>query len=204
MGKEKNATVESATDAAILEISHKLRQMGYSHAEANKVIDLAMNLKPKHTLTLDSNNPFTRNIRVEDVNAVAAYLAQVKNDPSSKILNTIPLEIKGSLVNFKSQMETGPVSGFSCVVKIGTHQFTTVLKPSQEETSPISGKDNERKQQLSDLLLSPDNVLRVIELNRNGVPGNDVEIPKSQFIQSYQSAFSDNRDSVVVKPARKS
>ncbi len=192
MAQEQKTATDMQT--AEMDIFKRLRQAGYSPNDANGLIRLAsIQASGKNAeVTVSSNNPFTRNIQLADLNKVAKALTDVKKNPGAEEQIVGKLDIKGPEKMGSGSSGSTQLTGVLCTVQVGSHTYTAQLTKSLEGTGI--------KQQLSDLIKTG-GVLQVTEFNT--VTGQDVAVTNSTFREAYNRAFSEDPGSVKVKPLKR-
>ncbi len=192
MAQDQKTKTDTEMQTAQMDVFKRLLDAGYSRNQANGLIDLANSQLAGKSVTVSSENPFTRNIQLGDVNSVANALSAVKKNPGARQEIVTRLDIKGPEKATTAPVGSAQLTGFLCAVKIGEHNYTAQL------TAPLEGKD--LKQQLSSLLKTG-GVVQVTE--RSAVSGNDVPVTNTQFQEAYNRAFAEDPARVSVKTMKR-
>ena len=195
MAEAEKMRTATEMQMAEMDIFKLLTKAGYTANQANGLMDLARiqaSGKDKH-VTVSSDNPFTRNIQLADLNKVAGALATIKSDPSRKDTVVRQLDIKGPEKLGSTQSGSTQLTGYLCTVEFGVHSYTAKL------AEPLVGTG--LKQQLSNLLNIPGAVLQVTE--RNSVTGHDEPVTKAQFQENYVKALSQDPDRVSLRTMKR-
>lgn len=193
MAEAQKTKTATEMQSAEMDIFKLLTKSGYTPNQANGLIDLARVQASGKTksVTISSDNPFTRNIQLADLNKVASALANIRSDPSRKDMVVRQLDIKGPEKLGSVQSGSVQLTGFLCAVKIGGDSYTVHL------AAPLEGTGI--KQQLSQVLETPGAVLQVTK--RNIVTGNDDKVANFQGV--FNNALSDASVKVTVTPLKK-
>jgi hypothetical protein len=192
MAQAQETKTATEMQTAEMEMFKRLLDAGYSRNQANGLINLAKTQLAGGNVTVSSENPFTRNLALGDINSVAKALSAVKKNPDARTEIVTKLDIKGPQKETSVQTGSKQLTGFLCSVKIGDHNYTAQL------TAPLAPKDV--KQQLSELLKTG-GVLQVTEFNT--VTGQDVAVTNSKFQEAYNRALSEDPARVSVKAMKR-
>jgi hypothetical protein len=202
--EKDTASAKDMLQFSVYNILHD--QRGYSMKEANELIRFAEAQASGKNVKLEPNNPLHRRIRDEDLKAVKDFFVSKSHDAAA----LAELDIKGPRMALAAASPTrtakeeevvqAPVQGFAYKVIVSGKEYNVSMKPSGI-SAPVSGKENERKEQMSKVLSEGSLVTNVTE--RNVVSGADVAINTDAFLSVFLKAMSENPDGVKVYPPRR-
>ncbi len=123
--RERAAAERDVTEIAVFK---KLKEVGYSGNDANRVIDLARQKAAGKNVTASQDNPFMRNIRISDVTAVSQVLGVKPEDRARRLA---VLDVKGPETKLATgKAEAAQQSEKPIKVRIdGDNTYMVTVKP---------------------------------------------------------------------------